>query len=366
MTVILHIQPALPRYRIDFFERLSQRYGPTMKVIYSPGSLGALTRPVSAKWAIAVGPMQRLAGGLVWQPGVAGLAVGRGDIIVLSGNPRQISTMVLLVRAKLNGARVVWWGHYWSSTSRRWRQLLRHLPMAVADAILFYTDNEVDAFLAEPIPTRDRRIVAALNNGINVEEIRNLRQPFIAAERENALLFIGRLSAKAELELGLQALALLRDKAPVLHVIGDGDLRTVLQVQARKLGLGESIVWHGALVDEARIAEVANRCLAFMYPGEVGLSLIHAMAYTLPAIVHDEPRRHMPEIAAFRAGETGLSFARGDACSLARMIQTMLPDGGRLEQFAAAAAGIVGPSFTTEDMADRFEALITRMTEASQ
>ncbi|MDT8328399.1 MAG: glycosyltransferase [Roseovarius sp.] len=361
MTNILHIQPALPRYRLDFFERLHRCYAPGFKVIYSPGSLGALTRPVSADWAVAVGPMRRLPGGLLWQSGVAGLPIGRGNIVILSGNPRQLSTLVLLVRARLRGARVVWWGHYWSSTSRRWRQILRHLPMALADAILFYTDAEVDAFRSDAVLRGRARCVTALNNGIDIGPIRQVRRPYSAAERDPALLFIGRLTDKADLGLGLKALALLGDGAPVLHVIGDGEQRAPLQARARALGLEERIVWHGAVTDEAAIADIANRCRAFLYPGEVGLSLIHAMAYTLPAIVHDRPRLHMPEIAAFRIGETGLGFACGDVHALARTIETMLADPDRLDRFSAAAAQIVGPSFTTEDMADRFEALVAHL-----
>lgn len=365
VTRILHIQPALPRYRLDFFERLHRRYAPGFSVVYSPGSLGALTRPVAEDWAAPVGPMRRLPGGLLWQSGVAGLPIGRGDIVVLSGNARQLSTLVLLVRARLRAARVVWWGHYWSSTSRRWRQILRHLPMALADAILFYTDAEVDAFRSDAVLRGRARCVTALNNGIDIGPIQPLRRPYSAAERDPALLFIGRLTAKARLDLGLEALALLGEAAPVLHVIGDGEQRAALQARARDLGLEARIVWHGAMTDEPRIAEVANRCRAFLYPGEVGLSLIHAMAYRLPAIVHDRPRLHMPEIAAFRDGATGLSFACGGARALAQTVATLLADPARLDSFAAAAAQIVGPSFTTQDMAARFEALVARLETAS-
>jgi len=305
--------------------------------------------------------MRRLPGGLLWQSGVAGLPIKQGDIVVLSGNPRQVSTLVLLVRARLRAARVVWWGHHWSSTSRRWRQILRYVPMALADAILFYTDAEVDAFQSDAVLRGRARYVTALNNGIDIRPIEQLRCPYSAAQRNSALLFIGRLTEKARLDLGLEALALLGAAAPVLHVIGDGEQRAELQARARDLGLDDRIVWHGAVTDEARITEVANHCRAFLYPGEVGLSLIHAMAYRLPAIVHDRPRLHMPEIAAFRDGATGLSFAHGDAHALAQTIEKLLSDAYQLNSFSAATADIVGPSFTTEDMANRFAALVARL-----
>lgn len=365
MSTLIHIQPALPRYRLDFFERLYSLYGRRLIVVYSPGSLGMLTRPISEDWAVTVGSIMRLPGGLMWQPGVAWLEIQQDDIVVLSGNPRSLSTLVLLVRAKLRGTRVVWWGHYWSSTSRRWRQIMRHLPMTLADAILFYTDEEVAAFRADAILSDKKDLVAALNNGIDIGPILRLRRAYRPAGRERALLFIGRLTEKANLALGLKALARMGELAPVLHVIGEGELRESLLAQSRELGLSHRIVWHGAITDENAIATVANRCQAFLYPGEVGLSLIHAMAYALPAIVHDRLRLHMPEIAAFRDGVTGLSFVHGDPLALAQSIEAILTDHSRLAYFSAEATRIVGPSFTTGDMADRFAALIARLEAKS-
>lgn len=365
MTNIHHIQPALPRYRMDFFARLARHYGPAMKVYYSPGSLGALTQSVAADWAKAVGPMRWFPGGIGWQSGVACLKLERGDIVVLSGNPRQLSTLILLARAKWRGARVIWWGHYWSSTSRRWRQVIRHLPMAIADAVLFYTDDEVAAYEANPILSRKSGVIAALNNGLDLDPIMAYRRPYLPSEREFGLLFIGRLTAKSELGLALEALALMGADAPVLHVIGDGESSKVFCAAVEQLGIGQKIIWHGAITDEAAIAAVANRCLAFLYPGQVGLSLIHGMAYGLPAIVHDVRRKHMPEIAAFRDGITGLSYARGNAASLAAAIRGLLSKPDELMCLAAGTKEAVGPSFSTEDMARRFVRLIDQLEAGS-
>jgi glycosyltransferase involved in cell wall biosynthesis len=92
--------------------------------------------------------------------------------------------------------------------------------MALANAILFYTDSEEEEFLSDGFPARHDRCVAALNNGIDIEPIGRRKQPYCARDRDKALLFIGRLTEKANLELGLEALALLEDEAPRLHVIG--------------------------------------------------------------------------------------------------------------------------------------------------
>lgn len=92
------VQPALPGYRLDFFARLAAHFGDSFRVIHAGAALGDLTRVPDPAWARRSGAFRRLAPGIEWQPGVAGLPVGRGRIIVLSGNPRQLSTLVLLVR----------------------------------------------------------------------------------------------------------------------------------------------------------------------------------------------------------------------------------------------------------------------------
>ncbi len=281
----------------------------------------------------------------------------RDDIVVLSGNPRQLSTLVLLIKARIAGAQVVWWGHYWSSTSRRWRQVLRHLLMTAADALLFYTDDEVEAFEKDAWKFKKAQIVTSLNNGIDIKDIRRLRIPYRARERKMELLFIGRLTPKANLGLGLDALEKANPEL-TLHVIGDGEMRESLQNKVHDLGLQDRVIWHGALIDEERIAAIANRCKAFLYPGEVGLSLIHGMAYGLPAFVHDMRTRHMPEIAVFRDQKTGRQFQYGSAVSFAAIINDTMSNPEELEEMSACALSTIGPDFTTKGMQARFEALV--------
>ena len=63
------------------------------------------------------------------------------------------------------------------------------------------------------------------------------------------ILFVGRLSREKNLPLLLQAFALaIRDvRDGVLVVVGDGPLRGRLENVARTLGIGERVVWAGAV-----------------------------------------------------------------------------------------------------------------------
>ena len=230
--------------------------------------------------------------------------------------------------------------------------------MRMVDGVAFYTDAEVAAYRAR-FGARDTRPIGALNNGIAVEPVRALRQPYAAADRPRAVLFVGRLTEKADLRLLLEALHDPRLRNVRLEVIGDGPDRAALEARAAELGV--DAVWHGGLTDEARIARVANRCRLFCYPGQVGLSLIHAMAYGLPAIVHGDRLRHMPEIAAFTEGETGRSFPVGDPAGLASTLAGLIDDLPALVAASAEAARRADTTYNTAAMAERMTNLLRRL-----
>lgn len=353
MPSVLIIQPAVPAYRLGFFSRLAERFEASFSVYASPGTLGVLTeRATRPSWERPLGPMRSLAPGLFWQTGALSIPIARGDIVVVSGAPRCLSNIALLIKARLKGAKTIWWGHYWSSTSRPWRAGLRMVLMQLADAILFYTDREVEEYLATR--KNNRKPIAALNNGIETDEIVRLREPYDPATRSRDLLFIGRLTEKAELGILLEALALPACAGVTLDVIGEGEEEQSLHRRATELGLADRVAWHGGTTDELWIAEIANQCRLLVYPGSVGLSLIHAFAYGLPAIVHDNRWKHMPEIAALRVGTNGLTYREGSSISLADTIKTLLGDRLTMKRMSSEVVAMTDKTFNTKDMADRF------------
>lgn len=357
---VIVFQPAMPAYRINFFDRVAASLGEGFTVYYSPTDMGALNVPVYKPWATRLAPMRRLVPGLEWQPGVLSVPLRRGDVVVVSGAPRNLSNMLMLIRARLAGACTVWWGHYWSSTSRSSRFHLRLLLMKMANAILFYTDHEVEEYRAGP-GHGDRRRVTALNNGIDVDPIISLRAPYDAKKRDKDILFIGRLTKKAELATLLYALAdpMLDDVK--LDVIGDGEQRVSLEALAQSLAIDGRITWHGGLTDEPSIASIANNCQIFVYPGAVGLSLLHAMAYGLPAVVHDDRWSHMPEIAAFFKAASGLTFRRGNTQSLVVALVNALNTTSQDPSWSEAATCISDKEFNTGEMAKRFCELVLQL-----
>ena len=211
------------------------------------GELGVLTqRKELYAWERLLGPIKMLPLGAEWQLGALSIPVSAGDVLVLSGSPRTVSTYLLLIKAKRRGAKIVLWGHFRSATSRPWRMWLRLKLLCLADMALFYTDREVEA-ASRVVKCCDRLHLSALNNGLDTKEISVYRRAYDAKDREKRVLFIGRLTEKAQIDVLLRAMARPELAGVYLDVIGSCDLLHELQDMSSRLGLkGGHLAWrHG-------------------------------------------------------------------------------------------------------------------------
>lgn len=326
--------------------------------------MGALTQGAKPfAWEHPVGLMQPIIPGVIeWQPGVMNIPMQRGDTLIVCGGPRTVSTLTLLVKARLRGIKTIWFGHYWSSTSKAYRFYLRMMLMKLVHAVLFYTDQEIEEYRAG-FGRNDRRPISAINNGINVDPIIAQREPYRAEDRPRAMMLIGRLQAKCQAEMLIEALADPRLKGVRLHVVGDGPARSDLEVLAHRLRVEDAVTWHGGTSDEAVIAKVANQCRIFAFPGAVGLSLIHGMAYGLPAVINDDRWGNGPEITAFDDEMTGVAFAKNDGADLTDKISAIIDDTESLNRWSVESRCRADGLYNTRGMTDRVIALIDRLDE---
>ncbi|MET2827811.1 glycosyltransferase [Mesorhizobium shangrilense] len=234
------------------------------------------------------------------------------------------------------------------------------LVMRLPDAILFYTNEEMTEYRC--IQRTRSQSVFALDNGIETDDIVRLRKPYRSEHRTRDLFFIGRLTPKAGLSLLFEALAQPDCAGVSLDIVGSGETELHLRSLAESLGLSDRVRWHGSTTDEMRIAAIANQCRLFVYPGSVGLSLVHALSYGLPAILHENRREHMPEYAAFKTGVNGLNFPSNEASGLSQVISRALGDSERLNRMSAAAVLTTTNAFNSAVMAERFCAMVEALT----
>lgn len=354
MRRLVFVQPAVPKYRVPFFDKISKLYNIqifTSKIDF----LGVKTVYCDDSVRICSGFISFFKNKILWMKGLPLIAgYSKEDVVVINGNPRIINYMMLFFILKLRGIKTVWWGHGWSAGSHGLLSKFRISMMRMANAVLVYTDKEKYALgLANAF---------ALNNGLDSKEIQ-CSIKLANATRRNFdgvfyLVFIGRLTKKTNLELLLMALSGTNSKVH-LNVIGDGENSVYYKSLAKSLGVADRIHWHGAVFEECDIAKVMLTSHAFIYAGSVGLSLIHAFNYGLPAIIHSNFKNHMPEFAAFKNDYNGVSFEEGNHIELSKKIEGFFGmDKDAYNIMSKNAFDTIVNSYNVDDMTVRFNNMI--------
>ncbi|WP_298040151.1 glycosyltransferase [uncultured Microbacterium sp.] len=198
-------------------------------------------------------------------------------------------------------------------------------------ARLAWDDAKRTFDLTRAITTPTRRAADFLESTIDVTGVipiscgidRTNYRPVIGPREHNRIIFVGRLTAEKQIDVVLEAMARLAPEVDaVFDIVGGGDQRKNLEKQARELGLGDRVVFHGRVSDEelrglysraslfviASIAELQS--IATMEAMASGLPIVAADAVALPHLVHD--------------GENGYLFEPGDVDELAARLTDVL------------------------------------------
>ncbi|MCA9886128.1 MAG: glycosyltransferase family 4 protein [Anaerolineae bacterium] len=331
-------QPTVPHYRVPLFNALYACPDLELRVISAKqghalpdaGHVAGLPYLDDSHQWIQLPPNHAL----LWQRGLDTVPLGDpGSVVAVCGNLRYLSNLPLLARARRRGVGIVWWSHGAGLRRSRFAEMLRWYVMQWVDAVLLYTDSEVEDYVARGFP---RQHLFATNNTIDVAEIDRMRKLFdnddLAAFRASKnldrpfFLYCGRLKQSARLDLALDALRILDQEARTsdLVVIGDGPERTAWQKLAEDYGVAHRVHWIGAEYDQQRLAPWFLAATGFVYPGPIGLSLIHAMAYGLPVITHDDRANHKPEIAVLQDGVNGMMYEEESSIDLAHKMGRLM------------------------------------------
>ena len=348
---IVVVQPNIPTYRVDFYSRLVKTPGWEVNVVANKGTLGLLTdNEDQNSWANVSGRYRRFFG-IEWQEDILGLSLKDLDLLVISGNPRNIPALILTVRARLYGVPCVWWGHFNSVSTKVWRARIRHFLYKIPKNICFYSDYELST--ATKALKKYSLNLFSISNGLNIDDISVLRKEYIAKNRPFRILFIGRMVSRSRLDLVLEAMPVLAKGGVHLDVIGEGDMRKAYESWVAKNSLQDNVTFHGAITDENQLSPIFNNSSIFVSGDCVGLSIIHALAYGLPVIINANSKTQAPEADVLLLGEMGLTHS-GDSASLGATVTLLLENYDLRDQFSRTALITLRNHHNTETMTKRF------------
>lgn len=171
----------------------------------------------------------------------------------------------------------------------------------------------------------------------------------------------------ARLELAIQAVLALSPGARwELHVVGDGDQRTVYETQAADDGRILPIQFHGARDD---LAPFYERCDVLLFPSRLehmGLVLIDAMKHGLPVLALDSRIRGLRTASneIIDNGETGW-LAGSDEAFIAG-VHRLVADPSPVDAAGARAHLVASQRFAWEPHVDRWEEVLNEIVARSR
>lgn len=261
-----------------------------------------------------------------------------------------LGTKYPLIVTEHNDARVFSYGSLWET--------LRKLTYPLCDCVVSVSQG-VDLGFAS-LPQRQR---AVIYNPILVQDSGEADELPAEVDSERPwLVSMGRLTDQKGFDLLLQAFAKVAPQYPdwQLLILGRGELRSQLLEMKDSLGLGNRVVFTGALSNPFAVLKQAK--LFVMASRNEGFPMAHgeALACGLPVVCTDCPSGPSEMI---RQDVDGLLVANQDVDALAAAMTSLMSDESRRQEMAAKAPEVL-ERFGLDAIVAQWEILIDKLLEA--
>lgn len=297
------------------------------------------------------------------------------DVIVVDGNPRQVSHFLLGTLSRLLGKKIVLWTMAHSFRGYAPTENLRLKWSKIFKYIFVYTDYEVK-FLREK--GFEKHFILGMNNGLNQKKIDatilkwdeiKLKSWQKDRKLENSIILLSssRLDPKNKFQLVLHALPIIIKEFPNAQwcIIGKGVEEEELKKLVKEKNLENNVRFVGEMYDENDLAPWFLSSQLFVHPAAIGLSLLHAFGYGLPVITHGNRSLQNPEYAAFEHGKTGMNYIENDSEDLANVIKTLLKEECLREKMKVNVQKIARENYNADVMTERFIEIVTKASTNS-
>lgn len=244
------------------------------------------------------------------------------------------------------------------------------LLMRNADAVIFYSHSR-QKIVANKLKRHNHLFVAPntldttflkdIYNRLSVIGKETIKNELGFASRFN-LIFTGRLLNDKRIDLILDSFMILKAKYDIsLHFIGEGPERERIE---KFMEQSEMIHLHGGLFDELEVGKYLFASDIYIMPGYVGLGIVHAFSFGLPAISCRSTLTgpfHSPEAEYFIDNYNGF-WCDSNIPSLVTNAEKMLSDLSLLNNMSKNALNTAYQECTMEKMLSGFERTISHLS----
>lgn len=335
-------QNTVPHYRARIFELLSQCERVNFTIVADTGnadtpflqtlqdSEGRKIRYVPARTKVIKVPGIPA---LTWQPGTLKIIwKERPDAVIAMGSPFSVTAWLVGLIGRVLGVPVIMWGHGLLTLESGPKWWIRGLLYRLAAAQLLYGDHARKLLVAKGFDPDTLYVVynsldydrqQAIMSGIKEDDCRSWREELGVKPGEGLVIFTGRLQPVKRLDLLVLAAAELAARGRRVHValIGEGSERKNLEQLSGEHGVTDLVHFLGANYDERYLGLALSSADLSVVPSGAGLSIMHAMTFGTPVLIHDRLELHFPEWEAVEEGVTGFYYKYDDANDLAAKME---------------------------------------------
>ncbi len=376
MPDIFILQRVVTHYRLPVFERLYREFGWVVATSRVPPS-GTHLNLVNGEYEF----IRRFDFAFPDPQNAFRCNVPLGQILRETGakavisefSLRMSSTYELVARRRFLGAPItLFWSHGYdmgrglATLGRRVRQWPRFVLARMVDGHVCYSE-EGKAVLERHMPSE--RIFVARNT-LDIVSLRTLAERAVPPPLPGrpSLLSIARISQDKDFPRLVRVFLQLRERLPdaVLTIVGDGPDAERTRAAAGS-ELGRSIIMVGEEYEEERLAGHYLAADLVVFPGAVGLSVNHALAYGVPVMAFERTPQgphHGPEIAYVVDGATGRRVPDfSDAGLLDALVDFFSEHANPKADYKESIARFVGEKLTLDVMIQDFRAVSAFLSE---
>ncbi|MBX3329771.1 MAG: glycosyltransferase [Nitrospira sp.] len=365
-------QVCIPHYRRRLYETLGADPRFRFLVLADPAAdvpyLSLSEAPSRCEFKAATQYRIRLPFGrsLSWQPAaVKAVLRYRPDVVIAQGSPYELTAWILTVVGRIYGVPVLLWTHGLQGEESRVKWMVRAWLFRLSRGLLLYGDHAKRLLISKGIAADRLHVIynslddaeqSAVSERILSEDCNRFRRSLGIETDERLICFTGRLQPVKRLPWLLRALNIVVQRGKNVHLalVGDGSERPILESLTEELGLTRLVHFLGPSYDESRLGLVLSASDLAVVPSGAGLSVMHALGYGTPVLLHDKVEEHFPEWEAVKEGETGWFYRNDDLSDCAEKIIGALFPIPQKPAMAAACRSMVNSRYNTTTHAGLF------------
>lgn len=264
-------------------------------------------------------------GNFYWQKGALKLIFKPYNSYILTGEPYNITTWLIMILAKIMKKETILWSHGYYGDETFLKRKVKKIFFNLSTSVLLYGNRAKNIMISEGI--RENKLFV-IYNSLDYEKQLKVRAKLKPSNIFKnhflndfpTIIYVGRIQKNKKVELLINAADNLiqNGESCNLVIIGDEVESLNLYDKIEKKGLIKNIWLFGPCYDEISLGELIYNSNICVVPGDVGLSIMHSFVYGIPVITHNNFPSHGPEFEAIDPGVTGDFFVENsieDLCN---------------------------------------------------